>query len=120
MLILPGLALAYAMNSGIVLAGTDRFTTMMLGWRMMPATGAMSHKIEVELIKESCVDCCRWVENEERVTVRCSTHDSLGADIGAPARPVLDDELQAEPLRQPLANSTRRDVGRTTSRERHN
>ena len=27
-LILPGLALAYAVNSGTVLAGTDGFTTM--------------------------------------------------------------------------------------------
>src|SRR6266568_3888893 len=33
MLILPGLALAWAMNSGTVLAGTDRFTSMTLGTR---------------------------------------------------------------------------------------
>ena len=42
MLILPGLALAKAMNSGTVLAGTDGFTSMTLGTRIMPATGAMS------------------------------------------------------------------------------
>jgi hypothetical protein len=30
------------MNSGTVFAGTNGFTTMTLGKRMMPATGAMS------------------------------------------------------------------------------
>jgi hypothetical protein len=30
------------MNSGTVLAGSDGFTTMTLGTRMMPATGVMS------------------------------------------------------------------------------
>ena len=39
---LPGLALAYAMNSGTVLAGTDGFTTIMWGSRLMAAIGAMS------------------------------------------------------------------------------
>src|SRR6516165_4088070 len=42
MLILPGLALAYAMNSGTVLAGTDGWISITLGTRSMPATGAMS------------------------------------------------------------------------------
>jgi hypothetical protein len=42
MLILSGLVLAWAMNSGIVLAGNDRCTTTTLDVRMMPATGAMS------------------------------------------------------------------------------
>src|SRR5712672_2830733 len=47
-------------------------------------------------------------------------YDSLGADVATPARPVLYHELLPEPLRQPLANSTRRNVGRPASRERHN
>ena len=38
---------------------------------------------------------------EERVAVRSRTHDRLGADVGAGARPVLDDEWLAEPPRQP-------------------
>ena len=41
-LILPRLALAWSMNSGSVLAGTDKFTSITCGWRMMLATGAMS------------------------------------------------------------------------------
>src|ERR1700730_8680082 len=42
MLILRGLALAWAMNSATVMAGTDRLTSMTLGERTRPATGAMS------------------------------------------------------------------------------
>ncbi len=40
MLILPGLALAKAINSGTVLAGNDEFTTTTRGMRMSAATGA--------------------------------------------------------------------------------
>jgi hypothetical protein len=42
MLTLPGLVLAWAMNSATVLAGNDGCTTMTRGWRMMVATGAIS------------------------------------------------------------------------------
>jgi hypothetical protein len=50
MLTLPGLALAQAINSGMVLAGTDGFTTMRVGNRTMPATGAMSRmKLKLSL-----------------------------------------------------------------------
>ena len=42
MLILPGLALAYAMNSGTVLAGNEGWTSMTRCVRAIPATGAMS------------------------------------------------------------------------------
>ena len=42
MLSLPGLALAYAISSGMVLIGSEGFTTTTLGKRIMPATGAMS------------------------------------------------------------------------------
>ena len=37
-------------------------------------------------------------------------HDRLGGDIAAGARPVLDDEWLAEPLRQPLTHQARGDV----------
>ena len=42
MLTLPGLALACAMNSATVVAGTDGCTTIRLGVVMIPATGAVS------------------------------------------------------------------------------
>jgi hypothetical protein len=42
MLILPGVALAEAMNSGRVFAGNDECIVMTIGKRTTPATGAMS------------------------------------------------------------------------------
>src|SRR5262249_6753944 len=39
-------------------------------------------------------------------------HGGLGADIAAATRPVVDHELLSEPLRQPLSDQARRDVGR--------
>src|SRR3954470_24909795 len=42
MLILPGLALQYSMNSGTVLAGKALVTSITLGERTSPATGCMS------------------------------------------------------------------------------
>jgi hypothetical protein len=44
MLSLPGLALAYAINSGIDLTGTDGFTTTTFGKRIRPATGSTSRR----------------------------------------------------------------------------
>jgi hypothetical protein len=40
-------------------------------------------------------------------------HDRFGADIGASARPVLDDEWLTEPLRQPSTDQASDDVGST-------
>ena len=41
MLILPGLALAYAMNSATVFTGSDGWTTITLGPYAKPAAGAI-------------------------------------------------------------------------------
>jgi hypothetical protein len=41
------------------------------------------------------------VANEERIVGRGRAHDGLGANIGAAARPVLNDNLLAEALRKP-------------------
>jgi hypothetical protein len=91
------------MSSGTVLVGTDGFTTMTLGTTIMPATGAMSRmKFEVELV-ECRVERVRRMDEEKRIAIRGCAHDGLGGDITARARPVLDDELLAEPLREPLA-----------------
>jgi hypothetical protein len=53
---------------------------------------------------------------KERIAVRGRPHDRLRADIGGRTRPVLDDELLAEPLRQPLTDQSRNNVGATTGR----
>jgi hypothetical protein len=44
--------------------------------------------------------------------VGSGVHHRLGGDIGAGPRPVLDHELLAQPLRQPLPHDPRHDVGR--------
>ena len=51
-------------------------------------------------------------DQEERIAVGGRAHDRLGADIAAGTRPVLDDEWLAKPLRQPLTDQAREDVGR--------
>ena len=51
---------------------------------------------------------------EQRVAVRGRSHDRLGGDVAAGARPVLDDELLAEALRQPLTGQTRNQVASAT------
>src|SRR5262249_14315607 len=51
------------------------------------------------------------------IPIRRSIHDGLGADIAAGSRPVLDDELLAESLGQPLADQTRSDVGPAARRK---
>ena len=57
MLILPGLTLAWAMNSRTVLAGTDGFTSMTNGKRSMLATGTMSRmKLKLRLSYNAALD----------------------------------------------------------------
>ena len=56
-LILPGLALAYAVNSGTVLAGTDGFTTITNGTADDARDGRdVAKKNEIELVVERGVD----------------------------------------------------------------
>ena len=77
----------------------------------------VADEIEIELVVERRVDRVGERDQEQRVAVRRRAHDRLGADIAAGARPVLDDEWLAEPLRQPLADQARDDVGRRRRRQ---
>ncbi len=72
----------------------------------------VANEIEIELVVECRIDRVRRTDQEQRVAVRRRTHDRLGGDIAAGARPVLDDEWLAEPLRQPLTYQTRENVVR--------
>ena len=62
-------------------------------------------------IADERVDYVRRTQ-QERIAVRCRTHDRFGSDIATRARPVLDDELLAEAFRQPLTHQTCEDVSR--------
>ena len=64
----------------------------------------VADEVETELVVKCRVDRVHRSYQEERVAVRSRTHNRLGTDVGAGARPVLDDEWLAEPSRQPLAD----------------
>ena len=99
------------MNSGTVLAGNEGFTSRTIGTRMMLATGAMSRmKLKLSLSYSVALIAFVPLARRERVAVRRRAHDRLGGDIAAGARPVVDDELLTEPLRQPLTHQARDDV----------
>ena len=72
----------------------------------------VADEIEIELVVERRVDRVVELTSEQRIAVRRRAHDRLGGDIAASTRPVLDDEWLAEPLRQPLTDQPREDVGR--------
>src|SRR5215467_8880207 len=101
------------MSSGTVFAGTDGFTAMTLGARMMPRDRRdVADEIEVELFVQRRVDRVVPPDHEQRVAVGRRTYNRLGADIAAATRPVVDHELLAEALRQPLTDQARDDVRR--------
>src|SRR5215467_7959751 len=74
----------------------------------------VADKMEIELVVERRVDCVRGTNQKKRITIRRRAYDRLDTDIAAAARPVLDDELLPEPLRQPLSYQARDDVGATS------
>ena len=72
----------------------------------------IANEIEFEVLVKRRIDRVRRTRKQERVAVRSRTHDGLGGDIAAGARPVLDHEWLAEPLGQPLTDQPREDVVR--------
>src|SRR5215469_17893492 len=73
--------------------------------------GNVPDEIEIEVVVKRYADRIIRRDQEERVAVRSCAHDRLGADSAATTGPVLDDEWLAEPLRQPLSDQARHDVG---------
>src|SRR5215831_14677657 len=72
----------------------------------------IADEIEIELLIKRRIDGVVRCGNEEGIAIWGSADDRLGAEIGASAGPVFDDERLAEPLRQPLADHARNDVSR--------
>jgi hypothetical protein len=75
-----------------------------LGWRGARRADAGPEAKLIERVRRS--------GHKERIAVRERTHDGLRGYITAGARPVLDDELLAEPLRQPLTDAVALPPGR--------
>src|SRR5262249_2195942 len=94
---LPGLGLAYAMNSGTVLAGTEGCHSMTTGTLSTLPNGAMARcKVETELLIEGDVDRVLRVHQQQRIAVRRHVSHRFGCDVTGGARPDLDDELLAK------------------------
>jgi hypothetical protein len=79
----------------------------------------VADEIEVELAVERRVDCVCRIDQEKRVAVWKRMHDHLGGYIGSGAWTVLDNELLAEPFRQPLSHQTREDIGNAAGSNAH-
>ena len=77
----------------------------------------IAEEIEIEVVVERHVDHVRRRDQEQRIAVGRRVGSGLGTDIAAGARPVVDDELLAEPLRQPVADQAGVDVGRGAGRK---
>src|SRR5262249_17898649 len=73
----------------------------------------VADEIVVELVIERRADRVRRVDHEKRMAVGRRPHDRFSANIAATSRPVINDELLTESLRQPLTHQARNDVGRT-------
>src|SRR5215472_7240492 len=64
----------------------------------------VADEIEFEILVERGVYRVRRSGTEERVAIRGRVHERLGRDSAGGVRPVLDDDLLTEPLRQPLTH----------------
>ena len=68
-------------------------------------------EVEIEIGVERGIDRMRGHDLQQRVAIRGRLGDRLGSDVAAGAGAVLDDELLAEAIRQPLTHQARLDVG---------
>src|SRR5215470_4884251 len=76
----------------------------------------IAEEVEAEFVVEGSIDRVRGTDCEERIAVGWGAHDRFGRDVGAAARPVLDDERLAEPLRKPLTDQSSKNVLSATGR----
>ena len=72
--------------------------------------GRIPQEVEGKLRIERRVDGVRRVDQEQRVAVGGRMNHRLGTDVVAGARLVLDEELLAQSLREPLRHDARGDV----------
>src|SRR5262249_37435637 len=79
----------------------------------------IADEIEIELVVKRCVDRARRAEEAQRIAIGSRAHDRLGADIATCTRAIFNDELLTQPLRQPLPDEPRSNVGRAGWSERH-
>ena len=69
------------------------------------------HEVEIEIAVERGIDHVRGPNLQQCVAIRGGFGGRLGSDVAAGAGAVLNDELLAEAIRQPLTHQARLDVG---------
>src|SRR5262249_597617 len=105
------------MNSGTVVTGTDGFTSITRGPRIMRATGAMSRtKLKLSLSLSVALIAAGGL-TWGREAVGGGGEGGVGGNVAGGTGRVLDDEWLAEPLRQRLTYQTRDDLGYATGRK---
>src|SRR5262249_59936864 len=96
----PGLRLAWSTKLGNGLHRNRWIDFHDVGHAHHASDGShIAEEIEAELVIERGVDRGRGRDHEQRVAVGGRLHDRLGGDVAGGARPGLDDELLAQPLR---------------------
>src|SRR5580692_625735 len=78
----------------------------------------IAREAEIEIGVERGIDRARGSREQQRVAVGGRMRDRGGADIGAGAAAVLDDDLLADALRQRLSDEARNDVEGAAGRNR--
>ena len=76
----------------------------------------VTDEIESEVVVNRRIERVRGSNQEQRIAVRRCGRDDFSADIAACARPVIDDDRSAEPLRKRCTYKARDNVGRETGR----
>src|SRR2546430_8759787 len=74
----------------------------------------VTNEIEIEPFVQCSVDGIRNTNQKQHIAIGSRLRDRLGPDVCTRARSILDDERLPHALRQPLADQTRRDIGRTS------
>ena len=80
--------------------------------------GKILDEVVVELAVQRHIDGVRDVAHQQRVTVGRRLRRELGTDVGAGARPVVEDNLLGKALGQLAAEDARQRVGTPARRER--
>ena len=84
---------------------------------MKPHRRHVLAEVEIQILIERRVDGVGRDGDQQRVAVRRRLGGHFGGDIARGARPIVDDELLAEVLGQPLAHQPPGDVGPDAGRE---
>jgi hypothetical protein len=70
----------------------------------------VAEEIELQILIERCVDGVGRDRHQHGVAIRRGARGGFSAEIAAGARPIVDNELLAELLGQPLSSQARDDV----------